>query len=229
MGVVRALRDSTPDVDGTRPPAIPSDAALVSAARNGQAWAHEALFRRYARMASGLAYRMVVGTDIQVDDVVQDAFVTAFERLDTLRAAEAFSSWLGAIVLRQCSKRLRRHRLRLRFGLASKEDINLDLAISADAPPDVAAALRQAYSLLDRLKPDERVAFLLRRVEGLTVAEIADQMNTSLSTIKRRLRTAEERLDRAFSRGPRTGATVRPREKLVDEPNKALATWEDVS
>lgn len=204
MGIVRALRDSAPGIgrqaqSGTQQPAaIPSDAQLVAAAQSGASWAHEALFRRYARMASGLAYRLVAGTDIQVDDVVQDAFIAAFERLETLRAPEALPSWLGAIVLRQSSKRLRRHRLRVRFGIARRDEFNPELALSSEAPPDVAASLRQAYSLLHRLKPDERLAFLLRRVEGLTVAEMAQQMDTSLSTVKRRLHLAEKRLERSL-------------------------------
>jgi len=197
MGIVRALRDSTPE-QGMSDVAIPSNAALVDAALNGQSWAQEALFRRHARMAGGLAHRLLVGSDIDVDDVVQDSFLTAFGKLDTLRAPEAFSSWLGSIVVRLSSKRLRRHRLRVKLGLARSEEVNLDLAVSKEAPPDVRVQIEQIYSLLERLKPDERIALLLRRVEGLTVSEIAAQMDSSLSTVKRRLRDAEARLDRAL-------------------------------
>lgn len=210
-------------MDGTTPPAIPSDAALVEAARQGQAWAHEALFRRHARMASGLAYRLLAGSDVQADDVVQDAFVTAFERLNTLRAPEAFPSWLGSIVVRYCSKRLRRHRLRLRFGLARKEEVDIDLSISPDAPPDVTAALKEAYILLDRLKPEERMVFLLRRVEGLTVPEIADQLKTSISTVKRRMQSGEERVQRALFTSRRGSPPSTP--PIAGEDPR----WEDVS
>jgi RNA polymerase sigma-70 factor (ECF subfamily) len=138
-------------------------------------------------MAAGLAHRLVTGSGIDVDDLVQDAFVTAFSRLDTLRDPEAFGSWLGSIVVRTASKRMRRHRLRVRWGLARNEAVDFELVVSPSAPPDASVLLRQAYSILDRLKPDERIAFLLRRVEGLTVAEIAERMDMSLSTVKRRL------------------------------------------
>jgi len=183
-------------------PPIPSNAALVREAREGHSWAHEALFRRHGRLAYGLAHRLLSGTGIDADDLVQDAFVTAFCRLDSLREAEAFSSWLCSIVVRTASKRLRRHRLRVRFGLARNEAVDMDLVISGDAPPDVMVLLQQTYGILDRLRPDERIVFLLRRVEGLTIAEIAEKMDMSLSTVKRRLASAEGRFEREVARRP---------------------------
>lgn len=205
MGVVRALRDTSQagaaGLEGKAPP-IPSTATLVLSALSGNAWAHEALFRRHVRMARGLAYRLLVGSGVDVDDLVQDAFVTAYCRLDSLREPEAFSSWLGSIVVRTASKRLRRQRLRLRFGLVRTESVDLDLCVASSAPPDAALLLREIYGILDQLRPDERIAFLLRRVEGLTVSEVAERMNTSLSTAKRRLLAAEGRFDRAVTRRP---------------------------
>ncbi len=202
MGIVRALRDSSPEGGKGEAPPIPSNAALVAEALEGHSWAHEALFRRHGRMAIGLAHRLLSGSGIDADDLVQDAFVTAYSRLDTLREPEAFGSWLGSIVVRTASKRLRRHRLRVRFGLARSEPVDMDLIISSAAPPDTAVLLQQVYGVLDRLRPDERVAFLLRRVEGLTVAEIAERMDLSLSTVKRRLGAAEGRFEREVARRP---------------------------
>jgi RNA polymerase sigma-70 factor (ECF subfamily) len=151
-------------------------------------------------MATGLAHRLLAGSGIDADDLVQDAFVTAYCRLDTLREPEAFGSWLGSIVVRTASKRLRRHRLRVRFGLARSEAVDMDLIVSSVASPEVAVLLLQTYEILDRLRPDERIAFLLRRVEGLTVAEIAERMDVSLSTVKRRLGAAEGRFERETHR-----------------------------
>ena len=200
MGIVRALRDSAPERGRGEAPPIPSNAALVAEALAGHAFAYEVLFRRHGRMATGLAHRLLAGSGIDTDDLVQDAFVTAYTRLDTLREPEAFSSWLGSIVVRTASKRLRRHRLRVRFGLARTEPVDMDLIVSSSASPEVAVSLLQTYEVLDRLRPDERISFLLRRVEGLTVAEIAERMDLSLSTVKRRLEAAEGRFEREFSR-----------------------------
>lgn len=176
----------------------PTDAALVLAARAGEAWAREALFRRHARLALGLAYR-ILPHDVEVDDLVQDSFLFAFERLDGLSNPQAFQSWLSSIVVRTAGKRLRRRRLLTRLGLRSQQPIDVDEVIARTAPPDVAAELSAVYGLLEQLPAEERVALVLRRVERLEIPEIAQHMGLSSSTVKRRLRAAEERLARARS------------------------------
>jgi RNA polymerase sigma-70 factor (ECF subfamily) len=161
----------------------------------GDPAAQEALFRRYAALATGLAHRLLAG-DPEVDDLVQDAFVIALRNLSTLRAPEAFSTWLGSIVVRTASKKLRRRRLLERLGLRRSEPIDCDTLIGSEAPPELAAELRDVYTALDRLRPDERLALVLQRVEGQSLAEIAQSLGVSLATAKRRLQTAEARLGR---------------------------------
>jgi len=180
----------------SKPAAVPSDAALVLAARDGQEWAREALFRRYARLAFGLAYR-ILPSDLDIDDLVQDSFLYAFERLNGLTNPQAFQAWLSSIVVRTAGKRLRRRKLQVRLGLRSYTPIDADEVISRTAPPDVAAELRAVYGLLETLPVQERIALVLRRVERLEIPEIAEQMKLSVSTVKRRLSAAEARLERA--------------------------------
>jgi len=181
---------------GAKPAATPTDAALVLAARAGEEWAREALFRRYARLALGLAYR-ILPSDLDIDDLVQDSFLYAFERLDGLTNPQAFQAWLSSIVVRTAGKRLRRRKLQVRLGLRSFTPIDADEVISRTAPPDVAAELRAVYGLLEKLPVEERIALVLRRVERLEIPEIAEQMKLSVSTVKRRLSAAEARLERA--------------------------------
>lgn len=171
----------------------PTDASLVQAALSGEEWAREALFRRHARLAFGLAFRLSP-RDVDADDIVQDSFLYAFSHLGNLANPQAFQSWLGSIVVRTAGKRLRRRRLQQRLGLWSHEPVDADRIISSTAPPDVVAELRAVYSRLERLPAEERVALVLRRVERLEIPEIAEKMQLSLSTVKRRLRAAEERL-----------------------------------
>lgn len=184
----------------TRSGSGPTDAALVVAARAGEAWAQEALYQRYARMVIGLSQRILAGRD-DADDLAQDAFVFAFTRLDTLQNPQAFQAWLRSIVARTASKRLRRQRLLVRLGIRRNEPIDADTVVSPEAPADVASEIRSVYGLLDRLPAEERVALVLRRVEGLDLAEIAEQMKLSLATVKRRIAAAEGRLERVRQRG----------------------------
>ena len=105
------------------------------------------------------------------------------------------------IVARTASKRLRRQRLLVRLGIRRNEPIDADTVVSPEAPADVQSEIRSVYGLLDRLPAEERVALVLRRVEGLDLAEIAEQMKLSLATVKRRIAAAEGRLERARQRG----------------------------
>lgn len=171
----------------------PTDAALVGAARKGEAWAQEALFRRYSRMVNGLAFR-VLGRDSEVDDLVQDAFLEALKNLHRLENPQAFASWLGSIVVRTASKRLRRRALLNRLGLRRNTPIDPDLVLSSDAPPDARAELARIYSCLDSMHHEMRLSLVLHRVEGMSLPETAETMGVSLSTVKRRLAAAERAL-----------------------------------
>jgi RNA polymerase sigma-70 factor, ECF subfamily len=178
------------------PRQLPTDAALVLAARAGEAWAREALFRRHARLALGLAYRLLP-YDADIDDLVQDSFLYAFEHLRRLSNPQAFQAWLSSIVVRTAGKRLRRRKLQIRLGLRSHRPIDVNEVVSRAAPPDVAAELRAVYARLEALPVEERIALVLRRVERLEIPEIAEQMGLSISTVKRRLNAAETRLTQA--------------------------------
>lgn len=193
----------------TRSGAGPSDAALVLAARAGEAWAQEALFRRYARMVNALAHRLLANP-AEADDLVQDAFIQALSSLDRLQNPEVLASWLGSIVVRTAHKRLRRQRLMTRLGLRRNEPVDLDAVVASQAPPDVVAEARAAYAVIDQLPPEERIAFVLRRVEGMTIAEAAERMGKSVATVKRRLASAEQKLEWLAASEPnaRVGAGV---------------------
>ncbi|MGC4064129.1 MAG: sigma-70 family RNA polymerase sigma factor [Polyangiaceae bacterium] len=183
----------------------PSDAALVVAARANEAWAKEALFRRYATLVNGLAYRLL-GRDSDLDDLVQDCYTEAWRSLARLENPQAFSSWLSAIVVRTAHKMIRRRRLSNLLGLRPKEAIDLDRLLSVAAPPDVQFELRAIYRLVDEMPPATRVAFILRRVEGMGLEEIATMMKLSLATVKRRVQEAERLLAFAYpklDRSPR--------------------------
>jgi RNA polymerase sigma-70 factor (ECF subfamily) len=178
---------------GSRSGAGPSDAALVVAARAGEPWAREALFRRYAPMASGLALRLI-GRDADLDDLVQDSFVAALRGLDGLKEPQAFAGWLASIVVQTAYKLLRRRRLARRLGLYRPDPIDVDAIIARDAPADAVVELRAIYGLLEDLPARVRVPFVLRRVEGHSLDEVAQLVGCSLATAKRAIAEGERQL-----------------------------------
>ncbi|HVU03584.1 MAG TPA: sigma-70 family RNA polymerase sigma factor [Polyangiaceae bacterium] len=184
----------------TQSGAGPSDAALVVAAAAGERWAQEALFRRYARLVNGLSLRLIPNR-ADAEDLAQDAFVQAFAALHRLENKDALSSFLCSIVVRTAHKRVRRERLMTRLGLRRPEPVDLDALISKSAPPDAAAELRKVYSVLEELPAEDRIALVLRRVEGMALTEIAEHLGRSLATVKRRVGSAEAFLALRFG-GP---------------------------
>ena len=172
----------------------PSDTTLVLAARAGEKWAQEALFKRHARTVNGLAYRLL-GRDEEVDDLVQEAFLAALRSLDRLENPQAFAAWLCSILVRTAHKTLRRRAMLTRLGLRRSAPIDPDVVVSRNTPPDVRQELEAIYGVLDRMRPEVRVALVLHRVEGLSVPEIAERMRLSVSTVKSRLAAAQRRLE----------------------------------
>src|SRR5215471_13918475 len=97
------------------------DAELVQRATEGDAWAEEALYRRYAELVIGTAKRLLGNAD-EAMDVAQDSFLTAFEKLSTLRDASTFKTWLMQIAVRNVHRRFRRRRLLGWLGLDQSDD-----------------------------------------------------------------------------------------------------------
>jgi RNA polymerase sigma-70 factor, ECF subfamily len=170
-----------------------SDASLVGSARAGARWAREGLFRRHMRLVLGLSQR-ILGNRQGADDVAQDALVEALRRLDSLANPQAFASWISTIVVRTAIRHLRRRRLLVHLGFAAKDPIEPDTLVAQDAPPEAAVELRQLYGVLGGLSTEQRVALVLRRVEGQELSEIAEHMGLSLATTKRRIEAADRRL-----------------------------------
>ena len=80
---------------------------------------------------------------------------------------------------------------------ACPESIDPDALASPTAPGEVAVELRRVYALVSHLPAEQRVALILRRVDGLEIPQIAEQMGLSMSTVKRRLKAAEELLEQS--------------------------------
>jgi RNA polymerase sigma-70 factor (ECF subfamily) len=181
----------------------PSDAALVVAARAGEAWAREALFRRHARAVFGLVYRLV-GRDDEVEDLAQESFAQALTHLGSLSEPQAFGAWLTSVVVRTTHKVLRRRALATRLGLRKpRGPVDVDSLIARTAPSDVVMELRAVYRIIEQLPPRVRTALVLRRVEGMALDELAAAMGVSVSTAKRLIAQADIALQDALEGEPR--------------------------
>lgn len=177
----------------------PEDGALVARAQGGDRWAEEALYRRHARGLTAAVVR-ILGRAADADDVVQDSFVIAFERLGSLRNPEAFRGWLARIAINEARRRLRRQRVLSRLGLdRGIDDATFDALAVDGTRPDLRAELRELDRILAKLPIEQRVTWLLHRVEGWSLAETAEALDCSSATVKRRLSAADSAIDVARS------------------------------
>jgi RNA polymerase sigma-70 factor (ECF subfamily) len=170
------------------------DLALVARIRAGDKGAEAILYRAHVRAVSALATRLL-GRSHDAEDVVQDAFVTALTRLSQLRDGSFFRAWLLRITVHEVHRRFRRRRLLRALGLDSGQD---DASLGELAVPALGADQRAELAALDRallqLPSRERVAWMLRHVEGQELTEVASACDTSLATVKRWLARAEARV-----------------------------------
>jgi RNA polymerase sigma-70 factor (ECF subfamily) len=175
---------------------------LVLAARAGEAWAQEALFRRYAPLVNGLAFRLL-GGDSDLDDIIQESFAEALSSLARIRNTETFPAWLSAIVVRTTNKFLRRRRLMTRLGLRRTQPVDLDAIVARTIPPDAAFELGILYRLVETMPEKLRTPLLLRHLEDASLEEIGRLMGMSLATVKRRLSAGQAELNLELARAER--------------------------
>src|SRR6476620_12566810 len=167
------------------------DAHLVTRVLNGDDAAYAALVRRH----QDLIYRHARGMGLDHDtslDLVQDAFVRAFERLEDCRDGANYRSWLFRICRNLCLDELRNVR-RLSVPMTHLENAD-DLESPHVVGDETTLTLRAA---LDRLPNALREAFLLKHDAGYTYEEVAEITEASPSAVKMRVHRAREAL-RAF-------------------------------
>lgn len=148
----------------------------------------EAAYKAHAGYVAAVAFR-VLGRDIDVDDVVQDVFLSAARGLSTIRDRQATQAWLKTITLRLAQRKLKARRLLAFFGLDPQPDYGERLA--PDASPEVRTLLARVYRLLDEVPAAQRVAWTLRYIEGEPLEDVARLCECSLATAKRRIAAAQ--------------------------------------
>jgi RNA polymerase sigma-70 factor, ECF subfamily len=175
------------------------DAELVARARSGDRWSRDVLYRRHAPYLLALSTRLLASR-IDGEEVVQDTFLVALEQLNSLREPAALRAWLASIAVSLVRRRLRRSRLLRFLGLdRGFEDATLAALAAPGLGPDDRADLALVDRMLERMSTDLRIAWMLRRVEGLALAEVATACACSLATAKRRIAAADVQVARHLS------------------------------
>ncbi len=164
------------------------DGELVRAARDGDGRAFERLYDRYARVVHGLLLARAPRND--VDDLVQDVFLTAWRRLDDLRDPAAFGGWVATIARNRALDAYRR----------TAEEVSLPDDLPAAGETGALAEANAILAVIRRLPDAYRDTLALRLVEGFSGPEIAERTGLTAASVRvnlhRGLKLLREKLER---------------------------------
>lgn len=173
----------------TVPQSAVDDRDLVARVRAGDPVAERELYDRHVDRVYRLCFRLAGDAEL-ARDFTQDAFVRAFDKLDTFRGDAAFSTWLYRLTVTTALnglrkiKRFRQHEVALADGATVA-------AGGREAEPDLKIKLARA---IDALPLGYRTVFLMHDVEGYTHEEIAGALDVQVGTSKAQLSRARARL-----------------------------------
>jgi RNA polymerase sigma-70 factor (ECF subfamily) len=191
--------------------AVREESALVAEAKSGDAKAFSELVNRYERKIFRLA-KHITDSDEDAEDVLQEAFLKAYEHLDEFQGNSKFYTWLVRIAVNESLMKLRRRKTSRSVSLdeqldTGEETIAREIAVWDDNP-EQQYSREEFRDILDKaiqsLRPAFRTVFLLRDVEDLSTEETARMLDLSIPAVKSRLLRARlqlrEKLTRFFKR-----------------------------
>jgi RNA polymerase sigma-70 factor, ECF subfamily len=178
-----------------------SDSDVVALVRTGDTALFEILMRRYNQRLFRVT-RAILRDDTESEDAVQQAFVSAYLHLEQFAGAARFSTWLTRIALNEALARVRQRNRRAEVDLPDGGDamdaMRLDATRADGNSPEERAAQRELTSLLERAidaLPDMyRVPIMMREVQQLDVAEIAECLELTEEAVKMRVHRGKSML-----------------------------------
>jgi RNA polymerase sigma-70 factor (ECF subfamily) len=191
--------------------APPEEEALVARAQAGDAQAFAELVERYERKIYRLA-RHITGNDEDAEDVLQEAFLKAYENLPGFQGQSKFYTWLVRIAVNEALMKLRRRKTGKMVSLdetidTGEETMAREIAVWEDNPEEQYSReeLRRILEeAIETLPPLYRTVFVLRDVDELSTEETAEALGISVPAVKSRLLRARlqlrDKLTRFFKR-----------------------------
>ena len=198
--------------------AVSDELALVQAAKQGDVGAFEQLVKRYDRNIFRIAQHITQNRE-DAEDVVQDAFLKAYENLDQFQGNSKFYTWLVRIAVNESLMKLRRRKTSKTVSM--DEDVETEEGSMPREFADWSPNPEQQYGqselgdilrkTIQGLPTSFRTVFVLRDVEGLSTEETAEMLSLSIPAVKSRLLRARlqlrERLNRYFKKNRETETT----------------------
>ncbi|MGA1861594.1 sigma-70 family RNA polymerase sigma factor [Deferribacter thermophilus] len=186
-----------------------SDKSVVNAILKGDTQSYELLIIKYQRQLFNTVISLVKDPDV-ADDLVQESFLKAFEKLDTLRDKSQFFPWLKRIAINLALGYLNKNKRNVDMNADWNEDgeekTDYFESIADEGDPEeflLKEELRRYVRKFVESLPDRlRVVVILREVEDMSYEEIAETLNIPIGTVRSRLFNARQIIkDRLINQG----------------------------
>jgi RNA polymerase sigma-70 factor (ECF subfamily) len=190
---------------------VDDELELVEQARKGDAGSFSVLLRRYEGKIFRLAMNITQNRE-DAEDVLQEAFLKAYEHLDQFQGNSRFYTWIVRIAVNQALMKLRKRRSDRAVSLDEQIDTGEDTVVREiaawDPDPEERFSREELHGILtgaiDELAPIYRTVFTLRDVDGLSTEETAEVLDLTVPAVKSRLLRARlqlrDKLTRFFKR-----------------------------
>ncbi len=175
------------------------DASLVERCLGGDRVAERELFRRERQRVHATLYR-VLGSNREMDDLLQEAFLEVFRSLHRFRGEARLSTWIDTIAVRVAYRWIARKK-----HVPAPIELLADVEAHDPSPDDRANAregLRRFYATLATLPAAQRLAFALHAIDGRSIAEVAQLVGSSAIATKVRIWRARRELERLAADDP---------------------------
>lgn len=184
-------------------------AALIARCRTGDQAAHQSLYKLYSRAMYNVGYR-IVHNEEEAQDVLQEAFISAFRNLDSYRGDASFGSWLKRIVVNKALNALNRRKFE-----PIPENEDWDVAESeAEGTYRGDLTVEKVKEGIAQLPTGYRTVLSLYLIEGYDHQEIAEIMGFTESTSKSQLNRAKQKLREMLDARPRGGEMSRQQKTM---------------
>ena len=167
---------------------------LLEKARKGDVDAFEMLIREHERKAFNIAYRFLKNAD-DAEDITQEAFLRAFRSIKKFKGQSSFSTWLYRIINNTCIDFVRAKQNKITDSIDKtiqydNEELELQIPGDQNDPVDMAetAEISQLMqSMLALLPDDQKMAIILRDIQGFSYQEISEITGVGMGTVKSRI------------------------------------------
>lgn len=166
--------------------------AVIARCKRGDRKAQYEIYKLYAKAMYNVALRITEDT-LEAEDVLQEAFLTAFGKIESYRNEAAFGAWLKKIVVNAALNQVRRRKYQF-SEIAEDTDYEDDTPKQTQADEEMNYQAEQIRKAISKLPDGFRIVFSLYLLEGYDHQEIADILGISVSTSKSQYNRAKKKL-----------------------------------